>query len=75
MADTKQNTVPTENESNNVSDNASAEQAVTFTEAEMRDAYLSGQRDGFLKAVRQIRAEVTDYLINLEINICNTGNQ
>ena len=40
---------------------------VTYTEEQIREIYSEGQKAGYIAAVKQIRANVNDYLDNLII--------
>lgn len=54
---------------NNIQEQLPAEEQapVTYTEEQVRDIYNEGQKAGYIAAVKQIRANVNDYLDNLII--------
>ena len=64
------------NEKNIPNQTATEETApVTYTEEQIREIYSEGQKAGYIAAIRQIRANVNDYLDNLIIATHMNQNQ
>ena len=45
--------------------------AKTYTEAEVREIYARGQQEGYMAAIKQVRADINDYLNELLISVRN----
>jgi hypothetical protein len=61
------------NEENNIQTTTTADTEksapVSYTEDQMREAYATGQKDGFATAIRKVRSEINDYLNDLLVTI------